>query len=81
MKTKEKLRESDINKIMLTLINRGRFHYQVKDILAYIAKCVCIRKLEKYRQDKNLKVHYIFDKCENRLNEELDVLTLLKQAR
>lgn len=49
LKTKDKLNETDINTILLNLIRRRRFNYTMKDIATYIFKCLCLRKVNKYR--------------------------------
>jgi hypothetical protein len=35
------LDDSDLNKVLLTLINRKQFVYTVSHILEYIFKCIC----------------------------------------
>ncbi len=71
----------DISQILVDLINRQRFNYTAKDILTYIFKCLCCRRKESLRDsDQNLK-HFLFDKAEEKLESELDIITLLKSMR
>ena len=81
LKKKDQLQDRDISSILLALIHRQRFNYTVCDILSYIFRCACFRDLKENRHNKNLKKHFIFEKCEENLNMELDVVSLLKQAR
>ncbi|TNV83870.1 hypothetical protein FGO68_gene6300 [Halteria grandinella] len=81
LKYKDKLKEEDINNLLLTIINRKRFKYSTSDIVAYIYKCMCLRRIEKNRRLESYKPHFLFQKCEELLNEELDVVQLMKQAR
>ncbi len=59
------LTPSDIHTIIMNLINRKRFNYKLKDIAAYLLRCLCFRKLKikKWKgtiQDWNEKIkkHY-----------------------
>lgn len=63
------------------MINRVRFNYSVVDMIAYVLRCVCLRRFSKLRYNASLKVHYMFKKSEEMLNNELDVISLMKKAR
>ena len=63
------------------MINRVRFNYSVVDMISYVLRCVCIRRFNKLRYNTGLKVHYMFKKSEEMLNNELDVISLMKKAR
>jgi hypothetical protein len=76
MNSKISLEEDDIAKILLNLINRRRFHYRVRDIVEYIGKCVCLRKRAGIRA--NFKNHEMFQRCEEKMEKELDIVNLLK---
>lgn len=67
----------------MNLIRRQRFNYTVKDIIGYIFKCFCLRRVNKFRHSPNNehKRQYIFAKGEEKLLEELNVVTLLKSIR
>jgi hypothetical protein len=39
------------------------------------------RNLGKNRHNKNIKPHFKFEKSEEKLNKELDVLNLMRQSR
>lgn len=81
LKWKEKLKEDDVNNVILTLINRKRFKYSASDILAYVYRCMCLRKVKENRRDGRFKPHFFFKKCEELLNEELDIVSIMKHAR
>ena len=76
MNSKISLEEDDIAKILLNLINRRRFDYRVRDILEYIGKCVCLRKKAGIRA--SFKKHEMFQRCEDKMEKELDIVNLLK---
>ena len=76
MKSKIRLDEDDIAKVLLNLINRRRFDYRVRDIVEYIGKCVCLRKKAGIRA--NFKNHEMFQSCEEKMEKELDIVHLLK---
>ena len=84
---KVKLDQSEINTVLMNLIHRRRFNYTGGDILEYVARCLCLRKkkLKKYKDKefwvKNIKKHYLFGKGVDKMNHELDVLTLLRTMR
>lgn len=81
LKRKELLNEEDINNVLLTMINRKRFKYTVVHIIEYLCKCLCCRNFDERKNREAYKLHYFFDKCEELLTEELDVVSLMKQAR
>ena len=85
---KQALTPDDIRLVTLNLVNRKRFIYTARDIFHYILHCICIRKVkfkkfngnrEKWR--RILKKHYQFEEGEEKLQDELDVVTLLKTIR
>ena len=76
MKSKMSLDEDDIANVLLNLINRRRFDYRVRDILEYIGKCVCLRKKAGIRA--SFKKHEMFQRCEDKMEKELDIVNLLK---
>ena len=72
----------------MNLINRKRFSYSGRDILAFLLRCLCIRskKLKKFKGskaewDKSMRKHYHFNEGEDKLFDELDVISLLKSMR
>jgi hypothetical protein len=87
-KSKNFLNPNEIYTVLMNLINRKRFDYTIKDIMLFILKCLCFRKikLKKYtgtKEDwqKNVKKHFQFNEGEDKLFDELDVITLLKTMR
>lgn len=55
--------------------------YHFKHILEYLWKCLCIRNLSKNKHKKGIKLHYLYNKCEDLLNNELDIVQIMRQAR
>jgi len=53
----------------------------MEDVFNYIARCICCRDLGANRHKKTFKNHFLYEKCEQALNKELDVVSLLRQAR
>lgn len=71
---KNMLEPSEINTILMNLVNRKRFNYKLNDIISYILRCLCIRKikLKKWKGtrkdwDQNIKKHYQFNEGEDKL--------------
>lgn len=64
-KTKNFMDIHEIHTVLINLINRKRFNYTIKDILHFIIRCLCFRKI-KYRKftgtkedwQENIKKHY-----------------------
>eukprot|EP00347_Sterkiella_histriomuscorum_P013629 403363988 len=79
LKHEEYLGDQDIDTILMNLIKRKRFNYTIKDITTYIFKCLCLRKQRNFKL--NHKQHFIFQKGEKKLQDELNVVTLLKSIR
>jgi hypothetical protein len=72
----------------MNLINRKRFNYKLQDIFEYLIRCMCLRKLKHKKYvgsrrdwDQKIKKHYQFNEGEDKLFDELDVITLLKSMR
>jgi hypothetical protein len=75
LKEKDTLDDTDVHWVLLNLINRQRFVYTVKDIFNYVTKCIRCRKGDE------IKRHEMYSKCEEKIDNELDVLKLLKLGR
>ena len=60
----------------MNLISRRRFEYRVRDIIEYLVKFVCCRKSLKL--NRLYRKHHIFNKSEEKLEKELDIVALLK---
>ena len=71
----------DINLILMNLINRQRFIYSALDILRYLRDFVFCRRLHNLRHSHRYKKHFLFAKGQEKLDEELNVITLLKSIR
>jgi len=75
LKQKGTLDATDVHWVLLNMINRQRFVYTVKDIFNYVTKFIRCRKGDE------MKKHDMYSKCEEKIDNELDVLKLLKLGR
>lgn len=82
------LPDSIIQKLLINIISRKRFAYSTKDIITYLLRCLCIRKvkLKKWKGKKEdwekvMRNHAHYEEGEDKLFDELDVITLLKSMR
>ena len=82
------LDKRELNVVLRNVINRRRFQYTCSDILEFLVRCLCLRKIKKrkYRGSReewedHVKKHYHFKEGEDKLFDELDVITLLKSMR
>jgi hypothetical protein len=66
---------------MRALVNRKRFIYTQGDVMGYLVRCACCRDVRRGRRQERMRKHFLFDKCLENMNLELDVVALLKQAR
>jgi hypothetical protein len=48
------LTPDDLKLITMNLVNRKRFMYTMKDIVSYVLKCICLRKI-KFRKFRGTK--------------------------
>jgi hypothetical protein len=67
--------------MFFAFLNRKRFNYSAKQIKEYFCGCMCLRDIGKMKNDKNLEPHYIFEKAETKLKNELDVVRIVKSMR
>ncbi|TNV73470.1 hypothetical protein FGO68_gene12963 [Halteria grandinella] len=82
------LGSSTIQKILMNIVNRKRFSYTGKDIIAFLLRCLCVRKtkLKLWKGTKGgwnqvMRKHFHYKEGEDKLFDELDVITLLKSMR
>lgn len=47
----------------------------------YLMKFVCCRNLKKLKNEISYRVHHLYDKGNEKLEQELDVVNLLKSIR
>ena len=66
---------------MYGFLNRIRFKYTLKDRFDYCINCFCCRSPRDEKRDSSSKKHYLFEKAELKLNNELDVVRLIKTLR
>ena len=77
----DRVQESELNSLFIAFLNRKRFVYRVKNILRYFMRCLCIRGVNKKSEDIDVKKHALFKKAEEKFNQELDVVRILKSLR
>ena len=79
VKRKDKLNESEIHRLFLNIINRKRFEFGFGAILENIVKCIYCRSGE--AKKLKYKLHRLYDRCEEKLEKELDIVSVLKHGR
>eukprot|EP00347_Sterkiella_histriomuscorum_P010637 403375507 len=79
--TKEKLEDFQITKLINEILKRRRFHYGYKLVLDYLCKLACCRNLDKLKKDIGYRPHHLFNKGNEKLEQELDIVNLLKSIR
>ncbi|CDW82531.1 UNKNOWN [Stylonychia lemnae] len=80
-KEKQWVRNDDVNSLLVSFISRMRFTYDYTSIWQYVSQCLCIRNLGRLRNKKYFKKHFIYHKGEEKLGQELDVVSLIKTLR
>ena len=50
-------------------------------ILVYLLRCLCLMRRKTMAKNKETKMHFLFEKATDKLDHELDVVTLLKSIR
>ena len=79
LKEANMLSKPAVEKIYETLLARTRFRYSYQEIIQYIYKCVCFRKVSK--KTKANKRHFYYHKAERKLKEEMDILNVIRSIR
>ena len=80
-KFKEEIYINDIGSLLFAFLNRTRFKYHLTNIMDYVVKCLCIRNVDKNRNKKQFKPHFLFAKAEDKFMQELDVVRIVKTLR
>jgi hypothetical protein len=75
------IQDQDASTIIKSLINRSRFSYTLKDMIAYYVKCVPCRSKKSLKMRNDLTKHYKFIKGEGKLVKKLDIVSLVKAIR
>ncbi|CDW74033.1 UNKNOWN [Stylonychia lemnae] len=78
---KTQLTFKDLEEVILSIIHRTQFKYGIKKMIDYMFRCICLRRKQSLRFDKQNKVHYLFRKGKKKLKKELDIIKLLKSLR
>ncbi|TNV84898.1 hypothetical protein FGO68_gene5339 [Halteria grandinella] len=78
----EELEENFLKSIVDYLLQRTRFSYGYREITHYLVKCRCFT-LQKSKKNlsKNDKQHFLYNKGNEKLERELDVVNLVKSIR
>eukprot|EP00347_Sterkiella_histriomuscorum_P017701 403348330 len=80
-KNKKKINGEDVDNLLLSFLSRMRFNYTLKLIFDYVTRCMCFRNLSRQRNKQYYKKHYLYQKGEDKMNQELDVIQLVKTLR
>jgi hypothetical protein len=80
-KGKAMIDKSDIYSLFFAFLNRSRLDYTVADIWTYIMRCLCYRDTGDLRRERTYKKHFLFEKAEEKFNNELDVVRIVKTLR
>lgn len=80
-KNKKIMSEDDVNNLLSSFVNRMRFNYTLSLIFEYLTSCLCMRKLSRKRNHNRFKKHYLYQKGKEKLEEELDIVQLIKTMR
>jgi len=63
------------------ILGRQRFEYTFKDIVMYLAHCLCLRTDDSFKDTHSLRKHFLFDKASNKFSSELDIVNIVKTLR
>jgi hypothetical protein len=78
----EETGENLTHKILAFLVaKRARFIYGYRHLLDYMSRCVCFRNKAKMRKEESVKRHYLYEKGNEKLKRELDIVNLIKTLR
>lgn len=80
-KDKQRIDQVDIQSLFFAFVNRQRFKYSLRDVLRYLFKCICLKDLDKHKRDPEVKPHFLFEKAEDKLCSELDVVRIVRALR
>ncbi len=74
------LKLEDLNATFTSIVNRSRFRYKFKEVIDYMVNCICIRRMKKLKTSRHKK-HFLFLKGVEKIEQELDVVNLIRQIR
>ncbi|TNV84426.1 hypothetical protein FGO68_gene15845 [Halteria grandinella] len=81
VQNKKKLGQSLIRQIIEFLLQkRTRFEYGYSLLCEYLSKCICLKSKGKLKEYSNQK-HFLYEKGNEKLMMELDVLNLVRSLR
>ncbi|CDW72606.1 UNKNOWN [Stylonychia lemnae] len=75
------LQDNIITKIINEILRRKAFRYGYQMAIHYILKCVCLRSKDSIKKNKAFKQHLKYERGNEKLERELDVVNLLKSIR
>ena len=67
--------------MFFAFLNRSRFNYSWWDLFDYLAKCLCLSGTSLRRREESVKRHFLFEKAEEKLAHELDVIRIMRTLR
>jgi hypothetical protein len=68
------------SKIIDSIQNRSRLKYKCFDVVKYLVRFLCIRKMKEWGKQNNLRKHLLYKRGYDKIQEELDVLNLIKSS-
>jgi len=67
-------------KIINAIENRSRLQYKCFDVVRYLSRLLCIRSMYKWGKFYKLRKHLLYKRGYDKIQEELDVLNLIKSS-
>jgi len=77
----ETMREKDKGAVFKRIMNKDYFKYNFKSVIEHILKCVGYRNLDTLKRHRRLKRHFYHAKGEEKLNQQLDVIRMMKRLQ
>lgn len=74
----ETISKRTMTQLLGTIFSRQRFKYTINDIFCSYFSCMMCRSKKTISLNKSLKKHYLFEKSQKKLLEELDVVSLIR---
>ncbi|CDW80220.1 UNKNOWN [Stylonychia lemnae] len=75
------LNKNEKESMLDMIMNRQRFNYSLTDLFNYLLRLGCCTKNKYLMMRKSMKKHALFGKGQEKLQDELDCVTLLKSIR
>ncbi|TNV83661.1 hypothetical protein FGO68_gene8648 [Halteria grandinella] len=76
----DKVDKTYIKKVLdFIVLKRERFSYGGVHIVDYLTRCLCLRKSQLHQREN--KSHFLYNKGDRKLKQELDIVNLVRQIR